>query len=208
RGSLYYALSRRREMLSTLHGLRAVPGCNRRVVLAELAPGDGDRATLLSTMKQGGTAGFSDTARIVAESTRERQGASRACAREESARGGARPSGILLSRHRMGRAGRRSRRRSRPDWAWSRSSRSRTPRTRTRPARPPAFASSPVATHTATCPRRSTLLTGHGLTYRRSVRHIGANTAGRCGLLFAEGNVIPDGNGHVVAVCEQHLDRD
>jgi hypothetical protein len=44
-------------MLASLDGLCAVLGSNRSVVLAELGPDDGDRATLLLALKQRGTAG-------------------------------------------------------------------------------------------------------------------------------------------------------
>jgi threonine dehydrogenase-like Zn-dependent dehydrogenase len=55
-GGLYYALPRRREMLAALHGLHGVLGGEAVVVVAELGSDRGDRAALLPTVEQGGTA--------------------------------------------------------------------------------------------------------------------------------------------------------
>jgi hypothetical protein len=42
-------------MLAPLHGLRAVVGCNRRVMLAKPRVRDGDRVAMLAAVEQGGT---------------------------------------------------------------------------------------------------------------------------------------------------------
>jgi len=56
-GCLYYALPGRREMLTALDDFSTMFGSSRVVVLAEVGTGQGDRAALLPTLKNRGTAG-------------------------------------------------------------------------------------------------------------------------------------------------------